>query len=414
MSSVVTLLWFGAEAYALHGADLLPIPLPDKGDPATTIAEAVAKLEPRPKTVQLIYQPAGLDPLRAACTRGSRAVLAKVLANEHPAVAHPSAMWAALTPQAFEGSYTTMLFIDARPRIPRLQAALAEHSIAMRGAWPLPALLETIPPFSSGSEPGIFLVTTETTGLVYAILPNASRSLSLVGDVAARDNALLSLNTALTYFEHDVPPPVHVIALGEPWPLGDNFAEITPTAHDLPSLLQRASALPTSGTSNFAPPEFAFPWNRLLQLASVLMIAFALISGFIYYRDLRALQADQTRRAALADDVRKQVTTLRANREQIYAARAFGAEVPESQRQMGRLFDTLVKATPTAITLHSLTITDGTFTIEGTLHEGIGNQTGPFTTFYDVLSRADQPWTMSAQNRTIPTTADFLISGTFR
>jgi hypothetical protein len=412
--SLLTLFWFGSEVYAYAEGELAAIPLPDKGDPAVALGEYVCGVQPRPKSVQLVYQPAGLDPIRASCTRGARAVLAKTLAREFPAIANPSTAWATLTPHAFEGAYTTLLFMETRPRIPRLASILQEQRISLRGAWPLPAVLETIPPFNTPEHPGIFLVTTETTALVYALMPNASRSVTFVNDIAAPSTALLALNTALTYFDRDNPPPVHVISLGEPWPLGEQFAHITPTVHDLPSLLQRVDSIPARGPANFSPPDTTLPWNRLLQLASLFTVLFAAATATIYYRDLTALQADLTRRAAIAEDERQQVITLRANRDAIYNATAFATEVPAGHRGISRLLEVLVKSTPAAITVHNLSVTEGTFTLEGTIHEGTGVQKGPFADFYASLSRKELPWTLSEQNRTAPNTAGFTISGTFR
>jgi hypothetical protein len=410
--SLVTLLWFGHEAYFCRGGDLTPMALPDKGDPAVALGDFLVAMEPRPKTVQLIYQPACLDPVRASCTRGARTVLAKVLAREFPAIANPTTSWAALAPQPFEGAYTTLLFIETRPRIPRLASILNEHGIAFRGAWPLPALLETIPPFSTLSQPGIFLVTTAGTALVYALLPNASRSVTLVNDVSAPTNVILAMNTALTYFDRDIPPPVQVISLGEPWPLGDQFDSITPVFHDLPSLIHTAGALPTRASSNFAPPDIAFPWNRLLQLASAVMIVFAIAAATIYTHDLASLQADEHRRAAIADDERNQVNVLRQNRDTIYSDMAFTAEVPGPDRTVGHLLSVLVKSTPTAITMHSLTISDGAFKLEGTIHEGIGLPKGAYADFYALLANKDQPWTLAEPRPPAVATAGFMIAGT--
>lgn len=412
--SAVTVLWFGAEAFGCVGDELLPILLPEKSDPAVTIAEFVAALSPKPKSVQLIYQPQGLDPVRASCSRGARSVLSRTLVREFPAIAKPSTTWATLTPHPFDGAYTTLLFIETRPRIPRLASSLAEQKITLRGAWPLPALLETIPPFSTPGRTGIFFVTTESTALVYALLPNASRSVTFVNDVAAPANALLALNTALTYFDRDTPPPVHVISLGEPWPLGDHFAGITPTVHELGAVLERTNLLPTKAASNFAPPDLSFPWNRLLQLASALMLAFAIAAVAIYYRDLAALQADRTRRAAIAEDERLQVAALRENRDVIYNALAFSNEVPGPDRAVARLLEVLVKSTPTALTIHSLSVSDGSFTLEGTIHDGAGTAKSPFADFHALLARKDQPWSLAEQTRPTSPTAAFVIAGAFR
>jgi hypothetical protein len=412
--SAVTVFWFGAEAYCLYkSSELASIPLPDKGDPAAAIAAHITALDPKPKSAQIVYQPAGLDPLSASCQRGPRADLAKTLAGEFPAIANASTTWATLTPQPYEGAYRTLLFLETKPRLPRIAAALAEEGIALRGAWPLPALLETLPGFASADAPGIFFVTTPTTAFVYALLPNASRTVTLVNDISAPQSSLLALNTALTYFDRDVPPPVHVVSFGDPWPLGESFAELTPTSHALQDILARADSLPTRGTSNFIPPDVTLPWNRIVQAAALFLFLYAIVTTFIYYRDFRALQADQSRRAAIAEDLRAQVAMLRQNRDQIQTDEAFSGELPPSQRPIARLIDTLVKATPTAITLHTLSVTDGTFTIEGSLHEGTGGTKGPFTDFYNALGRPDLPWTLAAHNRTAAT-ADFVLSGTFK
>lgn len=412
--SAVTLLWFGAEAYALVGTELLSVAVPEQGEPAAALAEFVCALSPSPKCVDLIYQPGGLDPIRASCPRGARAVLAKTLARDFPAVSHPSTSWATLTPRAYEGAYTTLLFLESRPRIPRLAAALAERGVTLRGAWPLPALLETIPPFNTPDTTGIFLVTTTSTALVFALLPNASRSVTLVNDVAAPATILLALNTALTFFDRDSPPPVHVVCFGEPWPLGDQFAGIAPVLHDLGAILERSQLLAAKAASNFAPPDASFPWNRLLQLASVLMLGFAVSTVAIYQHDLRALQADRTRRAAIADDERQQIALLRQNREATYAALAFAAEVPGTDRAVARLVDVLAKSTPNAVTIHSLTLADGAFTIEGTVHDGSSPIKGPLADLHATLARKDQPWTLLEQTRGNAGTAGFVIAGAFR
>lgn len=410
----VTLFWFAQDAFVYDGSELMPIPLPDKGDTTAAIASFLAALDPKPGQVQLIYQPTGLDPLPTPCVRGSRHVVAKTLARSHPNIANPTSTWALLTPLPFEASYTSLLFLESKNRIPRLASALEDAGIALRGAWPLAALLDALPELSRPDSLAICLVSSDSAAAVYARQPEATRTFALFHDVGARASVPAQLNTCLSTFDSDNLPPVLVFHHGDPWHLPDDFTEFgAPTVAPLSALLDAADGLSIKAASNYLPPVTSIPWNRIVQFLAVCGLVAAAALGAMYWLDWRKLQEDALRRAAVADALRVEITHLNSNREQITTNLAFADSVTSDSSYVASLLETLVKSIPEEITLHSLTTTDSGFTVSGTVHEGLGLASGPYPKLLAALARPDAPWTLSAETPQKLEAPAFTISGRF-
>lgn len=410
----VTILWLGDEAFVFDQETTQPIPLPEKGDFIAAISKHVAELEPKPALAQLVYQPSGLDPLKVPAVRGSRSVVAKALATDHPGINNPNTSWAMLTPLPADGSYSSHLFIEPRSKIQRLASSLDEEGIHLRGAWPLSALFDLLPEFTRSDALGLTTVNTTSVAAIYARQRDATRFFELLHNVSAVDSFKPIVNRALSPFTRDEPVPVLQFSYGDSWQLGETAEEVgNIEIRSIDDLLVHATNLPVRAPSNFLPPVTTLPWNRITQLAASLMLIGAVALGALYWLDSVKLEKDVLRRSSVSDDLRAEIAKLNENRDAITRNRAFASEVINDSAKLAALLEALVANVPTEITIHSLVTTEAGFTLSGTIHDGMGSEDNPFTRFAAALSRPENPWTLDASPPSGPASPTFTITGRF-
>ncbi|MDP1581244.1 MAG: hypothetical protein Q8M02_13295 [Candidatus Didemnitutus sp.] len=126
----------------------LPVPFTEPGQAAAHLAAAWPG---QPGRLRLIYQPDDLVTVPAECPHAERAALAIVLAEEHPALAHPGLLWSHEPILRSGDTFSTLLHHETRPALFGLVHELQEHGFTVESVWPMPTWLNALPPDLSDS-----------------------------------------------------------------------------------------------------------------------------------------------------------------------------------------------------------------------------------------------------------------------
>lgn len=412
----MTILWWGSEIFTLRpdgttGRHTIPL----RNDGVNIFTSVLDSLAEKPKRLRLIYQPSDLEIHPVQAPRGSRNVIKRSLGHEFSQILNPATVWSCQRLRAHSDGYSTLLYIESRPRMARLQSAVADRNIFLEGAWPLVTLLEQVPPTSDQERPAIAVAHTDERGVVFTMDHTGDRKLEQEEGADFHARCVHHLQAAFSLFDANQPPPVLVVGDAAQWPLPELMNGTVPTVIALPDLLAAAEKIPAGDISNLGLREFTINANLCGQVLGGLSLAGAAALAFFYYQDVQRYSHDLGKIDEARATISADIARLRANRTIIETSEAFTREVTEDAGAKLTLFHQLVTATPAPVEIRALRITQKSFTIEGTAREGLGQNTGPFFTFFEAISSPSQPWTISKDNRPEKLTSpDFTLNGTFK
>jgi len=423
VEKICTILWFGKQLVLKTTEGVEGLPLPEKEDPIPLVMAAIEALEPRPKTVRIIYQPADLE-MHAVddMSKGNRNVIADTLGADYPALRNPATVWSASRLHKTEdGRYGTLLWIDSKLRLARLRGALEQKKIKVEGAWPLVSVLEEVEPTKTPNSPAMAVVLTDAGGFVYAVAPGGGRTATFVTGYGFRQQLGGVVKTALSHYSTSERPPVLVVDGGvEKWDIGaTELADSSPLTLNLEEILAVGEKLPPRSLANFLPRELVLRVDRILQWATVAVAAAAVLSLAAYYHQYRGLVASGIEQDRIAQALRAEVATYKANQAKMQEIDQLDREMETTAGGRMALLKAIMRDKPREVTVHTLTISNNTFAIQGTAHEGAGSNQGPYYAFLDKLAaenKAGGPLLAldkEARPAVLPE-AEFTINGTFK
>lgn len=416
MDPALVVLWFGRELLLADATGVQSIELPDRGDDVGALVKVIEGLSPAPREVRLIYHPADLEQHAAECAQGRRSVVRETLGDSHPALRRPQTVWAVSRLQPTENGHSTLLWIEARPRLRRLREALAARGVRLVGAWPLASLFEETPPTDQIGEPALAVLLTDGGGVVYAVTPGGVRTMVWSLGPEHRTQVGGLLRNALSHFAADSAPPVLVVDGGsEPWNLGVGpLAGLTPSTMGLDQFLSAAHQLRPSSLADFIPQQTTLKLDAVLTAVAAAAALAAFLVGALYFAEYRRLQGDAKVRRGLAEQLHADLSRLQANARTAAELHDFEEESKVSAGGRVALLFAVIEHKPAELTVHSLSLNGRAFEIIGTAHEGGGPASGPYQRFVTALSADPQRWQLAPESRAAPgTPGRFSITGTF-
>jgi hypothetical protein len=371
--------------------------LAEREDQIESILELVGESE-RITAARIIYHPASLDVHAIACPPVNRARLKAVLAAEYPALNLPHAVWSAEPPRrSLDGSgHTTVLYLDNRSRLRRLVEGLGKRGITVEGVWPLLSLVESTPPCNEGEFLAVIAIGSRS--LVACASPTGSRYFRLQTANEFEEKASSDINAALSLFDGTaLPPGLLLIELEAPaGRLRGTVKDLALTEITITEFLAMASRLKRGSFSDFLPqtPFFARP-SVLARIAAAAGFVLMLGSAWHVYDSREANELARRRMTAYQAEhaeLERLVETHRTAKVRIDEVERELSLVEFGPPLHGKLLLALARATPSIISLESVSITGSNFVIKGHVIEGAASIPPPLTILIQALTASDSRW----------------------
>jgi cell division protein FtsB len=410
MRAPVPVLWWNRTVVAAVQPAAATTILPPEGDGTPAFCAFIASLQVR--AIRLIYGSPTLEHSLTTCPKGNRATIQKALSGRYPALAHPTAAWAAHRIRRHDSGSTTLLYIEQEPQLARLRAALSDHGITLEAVFPLLVLAEATPPLDRPGDPALAVLHTDEAAAVYWISPEGDRHAAFFDGPTARERVTQDLVTGLSAFAGKSPPPFAVIH-ASPAPLELPGLPQTPShTISVADFLAHAGALSARDTSNFLPPESRWTLDRLCHAAAFVCFMAALVLTGGYLIAARDAQADLALQHAQEEALGQQNAHLRANRKHLEQVNAMLAEVAIAPPVKRQFLEALNRARPASISLRSVALNEATWSLTGYAHEGVNVEKGPFQTFLTAFAK-NEGWSLGPDSRTpVLRQPDFTLNGT--
>jgi hypothetical protein len=407
---VVSVIWFGSHATIHLGDEHIPVSFSQR-DPVQALCGALCEMEKKPKSIRLLFQPADLDYQQVKIPKVGRAGIERCLEESEIPL---SDAWGCLVPIPDGKMYYSLLLTESQPLLLRLKQTLAENRIRLLGAWPLVAVIDTLPPFNSLTAPGLAILEYPDATLIYSIDAQKSRSLAMISGEDMHGSAVNTLSQHLALYDvSQLPAIYHLHATTEPSFTASLLPSGSTTELTESQLVSASQKLPLSALSNFIPKQLAESYSFFITSAGVAAFALAFLMAFTYWRDLHNTEALAVSTKEAITKLTGTIQTLENNRELIKANSVFVEEAVPSKLAINALFDYIEGHTPDSIAIRNLSITGDTFVIDGSLFEGVGTQASPYHKFYDGLLSAKGTWKLADNGRLNVAMADFSITGKF-
>jgi len=317
-----------------------------------------------PVRLRLIYQPATLKTVEVACPCGSRAVLQKALAFEHPVIADPAHAWSYEPILPLGDGHSTLLHYETEPGLFLLVARLAQSGVIVTTAWPLATLLQSLP--KEASRTGTVLVLaydedlTHDCALAYYHPADGRRTVLQWEEDGAVDEAQAWLGEETARLKDDLALLVSPMDTSDP----DD-----PLSLPLHEALSSPLAMPRSHPAQLLPDAPFVTAQHLAIAAGIVLLLAAGWSGAAYAREFNAWSRGQ--QAALQEKatLRDEIEHYRINSAQIVALRARLAG-PGSSPPVGELLEAVCGALPPQLALDQIRVTQGRFILSGHIAPG--------------------------------------------
>jgi len=415
MPSPCHVLWWDSTVLARIEGQTIATQLPANSNDVAGFCAFIQGLKPVPKAVRIFYHSTALELLATPCPKGSRRTIQRALRHRTTALNDPSAAWAAHSVRSGGSGTTTLLYVEARPRLARLRAALADDGILLDAAFPILVLVEETVPPGDREKPRIVLLTSDEASAIYWITPAGDRHAVFFDGTTARERIVQELIDGFAIFKTD--PAFTVVDAGSsPFDLSqiarDDFKRKPSQILSAAELLDAAGTLSTREVYNFLPPGSPVTFDHLCHVAALGFFFAGALMAATYFTAIRSAQGNLTEQRAQEKALEGDVERLRANQTSIASARAVLAEAKIAPPVKLRLLEALNRARPVQISIQSATLGDSTWTLSGHLHEGTEPGKGAFQAFLAALQKGDG-WTVGP-DRPAPTAKDpdFSLSGT--
>lgn len=410
MKNTALVLWVGREVYIEAQDGLAHTVLPERGDHVEAVCKLIADLPGSPKSIRLVYQPGDLDSSPVEVPKAGRNVIQRVLARDHVNLGTDNCCWGCLTLFAAGKTYSSVLLVESSPRLQRLKHALLEEKIEIVGAWPLPTLIETFPPFNSPKANGLAIVRTEAGAILYGVDRSGTRAIAAFQDEQFRASLLNALNQNLALYDPTATPTIYLFSPEKDEQLEELLAPYAPVMPGMTSLIENIPSLNLKHPSNFLPTEFTINVNAIFATVGSTSFLLAIVLAVLYVMDIRHVTEDQFRKRSEADRISSRIATFEKNRDAIDAAKSFTQEAMPANARTSELLRFFSKNIPQTVTIRSFKVNELTFTIEGLAHDPAKNG-ADYTKFVTALS--SQPGYRIAESARPGATPEFIITGTF-
>ncbi len=405
--------------------DHLAVAAPGQGPPVIATLEACDSipafctfldgLTPGPRSIRLFYQGPSLEAMPTSCPRNSsRRLLRQVLGAKFPALAVPHTPWAVHPPRpAGTAGATTLLYVAQNAFLVQLQAALAGRQIRLESVHPVFTLVETEPAFASpGAAALAVLHASHGTG-VFWLAPSGDRHAAFFTGPTAGERLQQAVDTGLALFEGRPRPPLLVLnaSLQPPDPALLPPGPVVPLS--VGAFLAASSARPLPAVTNLLPAPA--PWwpAALAHSAAALVLLTTLLLGQHYLAARQQARVNLAYQQAQLRTLTAEVAHLEANRARIERAELFLAEISGGACHKGRFLAALGRLRPPQLTLEAVTLNESSWNIRGVLHEGAGDEHGPYATFHQAFFK-DAPWLPGPDSRSLrPAAPEFSLNGSF-
>lgn len=388
---------FGNALFVETADNAIKVELPDGADLTSAMLQLIARLETKPKQLDLVYHPNDLQVVAAECANVSRPKLKAFFAGEYRELTNPATLWGCTKPQPhLDGKYTTLLHYEQRPRLEHVLQLLDEAGVKARVVLPPAAALVNR---TKKERLELAILVEGESFFFYHVNELGISSARFLRNVETLGE---QISVALASRKN---PPAHVLIVGD-----ESAAAVVAGIHELlaPHELKEKTATETWAeylrSVDFSAADFAnlaqrpFKWRRQhswLAAAALLTIA----SGFLAYDYVTkqmtahrlALQVDRHRR-----ELERDVATLERTEKRYHEAEALVAAIPLANPRPSALLDAVTQALPATLQLQSYRFQGGQFTIEGLAFEGIGQEKGPLAQFLDAVGGGSRPWTLKA------------------
>jgi len=416
MKPATICFWLGSELFVSHGGHLTEVPL--SGDPVALLSDYLANLEPRPKAVRFIYSSPDHEVTEVNCPKGGRNVVRRCLSQDHSSLSNTSVLFACthFSRLESENTYTTILHVETKPRLRRLQLALGERGIRIEGAWPFACLVEALPQCPAGS-PAVAFLGAAQSGFFYCATPSGARKATLLNGDDITNTGLNAAQQTLSGFSGAASPPALVFSFaGLPIDATDGrLAACKVSVLSLEDVVGAVASLKPNDLGNLLPPRTELSINLFLGFFGAIFLIYAVFLTFGYWREVRKMEHDTDQQRRAVSSLEASVQEARNHKRVIENAGIFCAELASNAGARVRLLDCLVQNTQKSITLRSLSFTGDSFTIEGVAYEGIGAAASPVHSLLDALSANSSLWVISPESRPQRlTNPAFVIQGTFK
>jgi hypothetical protein len=416
------ILWWGSDIRVLGGSGYSVRSLEDRDDPVAAILAMAGDGAVSGRSVRIIYHPATLEAREVACPNVGRKRLHKLLSADHAALTAPDTLWSAEALRRGIDGFGTVVYIDAKSRLPLLVEELARRGIRTEGAWSLQSLVEATPP-CDGAE-GVFLgvVATGRRALVSCVNSSGDRLVRFQEGPDFADAALAEVGTALALLDTGEPFPA-LCALEEgpaTAALRERLAGGRPVEISLPDFLARARTLTPGSLSDILPRRARLSRGVLLQgLAAGLGVLLMAGSGWSVRTTRQAERRLRDQAAAAGErhlQLQAEIARRLAAREEIAGLRRELGGIQCPSQNHYALLMALARSTPSEVSLRDIEIEGSRFSIRGRCSESAPGPDSPLSSFRRSLAQAGLPWELvgASGEASHVSEADFTLEGQFR
>jgi hypothetical protein len=415
MSANISVLWWDNTLVAANSegepASLL---LPLDGDALQAFCSFIEGLTPTPKIIRLFYAAPTLNYVVARCPpKATRTVMRDVLKTNYPVLENPDTAWAVHKVSNPKATSTVLYIEQEPPRLQRLRAMLAGRGINLIAAFPLLTLVEETPQFSEATKPTLALLHTAEACAVFWTNATGERHAAFFQGETAIKRATTEVQNGFSIFEGQTVSSFIVINAGGPPFDTAELPQKPAKVYSTGEFLQLGNEISPRELSNLLPPPSRLSSNYLCSAAAIILFGLAALNGLNYMAAVRAAQADLALQKAQEQQLTTEISTLQSNKTHIDQMQAMLNEVAPPSTVKSSFLDALGHGRPLQITFHSATVNESTWTVTGTIHEGIGVEKGPFEAFIRQFSKAG-PWTLGPDSQaTVLKMPDFTLNGTF-
>jgi len=360
-SELTVLLW--GDRWWLPGQKM-PVPFGDLAEAADQLAAAWPE---DVRNLRVVYQPDDFATVPVDCPNGNRATLALVLAEEHPALAHPGHVWAHEPILAHGERFNTLLHYETRPMLFALVHRLRELGFAVNAVFPMATWLNALPP-----------ELTETGALTVCALSPERFCLyrhSSDGVRAFRAGHGGDVLTAVARHLAGVPAQSNtefVLYVTTDEKLVDQLAQRVPIderhivgVYSLGHALGRQTVIATRHSGQLLPPvPFVTP-PQIVTLLSLALLFSTLTVGATPALAWWAGQRDQAEAEQECTRLRSELEPLRRNEKMLAEIRRQRAEWDATPLPIVELIGAIARGMPTCVMLTRLDIDRQGFECEG-------------------------------------------------
>jgi hypothetical protein len=415
MSSFVPIFLWNNHV-AAPGTSFRPLVMGDQGgDVVTAFRDYVEQIEPKPAAIRILYGSPTLNQKATSCTKGSREDVRLGLTETFAALSRPETKWAThkINLRAGGAEATTIVYTDESETLDILRSLLSEIGVKLEGAFPILTALEALPAIGNRSIPVVALLRSKFGALVYLSTDTGFRNVRVFQAEYTEAELNAELEDGFATIENKGKLLFLVLnASIEAMTLESHGVE--PTDLKVDELLQAVSNLELRGLTNLLPPSRKVRPEFIIYGVSLVLLLGGLLAWNSYEQQIRRSDRDIAARTAEVARIETDNGRLLANKQRIEKAEAVLNEASVAPAVKMRFLHALNAARPVAISIRSATLTDHTWSVSGFIHEGLGEEKGPYQTFLKNLGESKE-WDLAPDSQvTVQKTQDFTINGTFK